>query len=196
MLNKILFLSLVLAAPSVMANEDADAEACLDTKTSIFRISEGDDAVISMGMLNEWESWCAENGNGSYYDEDHSPEGHNYDENGNYINTDDQIVNESPSSAPNLNVRPQSYREQVGAISVDRMNLVFESLEDSLTLDRVVVNRGNCEVNQYVQVKGRGVVKFPAELKYGEEATLWVSGSCNPRQVDMLLNNVSYTLNF
>ena len=78
--------------------------------------------------------------------------------------------------------------------------LLFTSIADSVTVDKVTVNNGNCEFQSntdivYIGGQIKSIPLLPRKLGYGEQFEVRLH-KCNVLKVDVTTNMGDWTLNF
>lgn len=78
--------------------------------------------------------------------------------------------------------------------------LIITSITDDVTVDKVIVNKGNCNFESntdiiYVDGKVKGIPLLPRKLGYGDQFEIRLR-KCNVLRVDVTTNKGDWTLNY
>jgi hypothetical protein len=79
-------------------------------------------------------------------------------------------------------------------INLPYVSVSISSLVDNIEIQDVIVNRGNCKIeNQRFKGLNNRMKKIPKIIRYGEVVSLDFSGPCKASQVDVVTNKGSWS---
>lgn len=161
MLNKAMTVLFLLMSYNVMA----DVDECVDKKILSFRSVMGENAPLSHDTLEEWEYECKMGGYTDYVDPGETTENRN----------------------PEISVSIKHESEQVGAGTYENTFIRVQSKEDSIVLEEVIVNRGNCPTSKKI-IMGYYTHDLPYTLKFGESGLVHIHRKCNIAEIKVVVN--------
>lgn len=93
-------------------------------------------------------------------------------------------------SEPAVNVEVQTLTDRsfMGGVTVPVV--WFSAIADEVTVEDVIVNRGNCKMTAYAKSR------FPHTLLYGQKADAGFTAGCSVSEVEIVTNEGSWTFNF
>lgn len=95
-------------------------------------------------------------------------------------------------STPNVDLET---RDKVNPLfGIPYVLVKVRALEDNVTVEDLIVNRGNCKIENTDFLGGRPVL--PKKLKFGESVSVSFSGPCEASQVDVVTNKGRWTLTY
>lgn len=95
-------------------------------------------------------------------------------------------------STPNVDLETQNKVNPVFGISYVLVKV--KALEDNVTVEDLIVNRGNCKIENTDFLSSRPIL--PKKLKFGESVSVSFSGPCEASQVDVVTNKGRWTLSY
>ncbi|WP_287786875.1 MULTISPECIES: hypothetical protein [Atlantibacter] len=73
-----------------------------------------------------------------------------------------------------------------------------QSLTDSVTINDVVVNRGNCPIQKLptVYAGSKPVALVPSTLPYGKEIAVYIKGPCNVAEINVITSQGDWLMKY
>ncbi|AUM05031.1 MULTISPECIES: hypothetical protein [Enterobacter] len=73
-----------------------------------------------------------------------------------------------------------------------------QSLTDSVTINDVVVNRGNCPIQKLptVYAGSKPVALVPSTLTYGKEITVYIKGPCSVAEINVITSQGDWLMKY
>lgn len=95
-------------------------------------------------------------------------------------------------SEPNVDIETYDKVNQIFGIKY--VEVKVKAISDEVTIDDVIVNRGNCKIENKNIFNGETIL--PKQLKFGESVSVSFSGPCEASQVDVVTNDGSWTVSY
>lgn len=96
------------------------------------------------------------------------------------------------SSKPNVDIK--TYDKVNPVFGIKYVLVKVTATDDSVTVKNIVVNRGNCKIENKDFDDGKPIL--PKQLKFGQSVSVSFSGPCEAAQVDVVTNNGSWTMSY
>lgn len=94
-------------------------------------------------------------------------------------------------SKPNVDI--ETYDKVNQLFGIKYVEVKVKSISDEVTVEDVIVNRGNCKIEKNF-LNGKSIL--PKQLKFGESVSVSFSGPCEAVQVDVVTNDGSWTVSY
>lgn len=84
------------------------------------------------------------------------------------------------------------------ALNLHEQRIHIQSLTDKITLNDVVVNRGNCRIRKMpaVYMGSKPVPLVPSILVYGKEVAIRIDGPCNVAEINVITDQGSWVMKY
>ncbi|HGK3929218.1 TPA: hypothetical protein ACJ2OB_000592 [Klebsiella pneumoniae] len=82
--------------------------------------------------------------------------------------------------------------------NVHQQRVHVQSLTDSVTINDVVVNRGNCPIQKMptVYAGSKPVALVPSTLPYGKEIAVYIQGPCSVAEINVITNQGDWLMKY
>jgi len=95
-------------------------------------------------------------------------------------------------SEPNVDI--ETYNKVNQLFRIKYVEVKVKAISDEVTVDDVIVNRGNCKIENKNTLNGKPIL--PKQLRFGESVSVSFSGPCEAAQVDVVTDDGSWTVSY